>query len=109
MDWHVHAFGATTLHITEHCLDYHDQFRAQNRDFSDKKRWVWHNNRLQFWHERAGAYQRVFEFDQALCAEHHCSPDVYRGSLQLLDNAVLLTIEIVGQRKNECLTYRYFP
>lgn len=109
MNWNLEAFGTTAVQIGENQIDFLDEFSAQNRQFSDRKRWIFTEKALIFQHYRAERYLTVFEFqDFNETAQHHCLPDVYSGQLQALPEALILTIHIQGERKNERLIYRYF-
>ncbi|MDO4436255.1 MAG: hypothetical protein Q4B71_07585 [Cardiobacteriaceae bacterium] len=108
MNWNMHAFGTTQLSHAPQALYFHDTFYAHQRHFSDQKGWILRDNTLEFWHFRAGSYQQVFVFDSPYSNPHHCQPDVYQGYLEFQGEQLVFQITIVGQRKNERLTYRYF-
>lgn len=83
--------------------------------FANVYRWVRADDRLRLYHERFGANAAVFLFelvaasDQRLVCQqpHLCGDDVYRGTLDLVDDGFDLDWSIAGPRKDEHLYYRY--
>lgn len=79
---------------------------------SDRKLWEFNGDCMGFYRFRNGVYERIFEF--LLCdgefkmkREYLCSPDLYYGEINVLDDKICLLIKVVGEKKNEMLEYIY--
>ncbi|MCP1772277.1 hypothetical protein J2T38_001100 [Neisseria perflava] len=113
MAWNHQARGDTQTVFSDGILTFRDRFRLDNgRLCRDEKQWRLEDGGLAFYHYRHQAFEQIFLFriqDNAIRADkpYACMPDDYFGTLTWRDNAVVLTIEIRGTRKNEVIRYTY--
>ena len=113
MSWNRSGSGTTTVKTSDNIV-YFDDHIISDQKALDKKKWVFTENKLEFWRHQQGDYLHVFDFDLFAktkefisIAPHLCRDDTYSGTLSLTDHSLTFTIFIQSQVKNEEIRYVY--
>ena len=113
MSWNRSGSGTTTVTGDDNTV-YFDDYVISNQKALDKKKWIFTENKLEFWHHQQGDYLHVFDFDLSTetkefvsVVPHICLDDHYTGILSLTGQTITFSIFIKSQVKNEEIRYVY--
>jgi hypothetical protein len=113
MAWNRSGSGITTVTVTDNIVYFEDHIVSDQKAI-DKKKWIFTEKKLEFWHHQQGDYLHVLDFDLSSqskelvsIAPHICLDDHYSGTLSLVDPTLVFTIFIHSQVKNEEIRYVY--
>lgn len=113
MNWNMNGHGTVTVRVHDEWIDFDEIITLENgRVCHDKKRWRFSGSLLIFERYRNEQYEQIFEFSYqngqfVPSPMYWCAPDEYRAELSCMPDAIVFTMTIHSERKNECLRYEY--
>lgn len=114
MGWNYVGEGNVVITEGQESLYFFEEVVLDNNMWcNDKKLWKFKKNCIEFYRFRDGDYEKIFEFlfcegEFIVKREYLCSPDLYYGEINILDDGkICLLVKVKGEKKNEVLEYTY--